>query len=146
MHTSKKLPFFVACMAIALTGCDQLGIESLSQKNAKIDAEGKAVGGACRHAGRALEDCYSMNKKASKAAVYAGWRDMDAYMRENKLEVVPPGLNTETTAPPAELVTKDAKDGKDPKSSTAENTKETSKTGKGKDESTAETTSSSTKH
>ena len=30
---------------------------------AKRESEGKAVGGACRHAGHAIEDCYAMNKK-----------------------------------------------------------------------------------
>ena len=27
--------------------------------------------------------------KASKASVFAGWKDMDAYMRENKIEGTP---------------------------------------------------------
>jgi hypothetical protein len=33
-----------------------------------------------------------MNPKAVKAAVYAGWRDMDAYMRENNIKAVVPDL------------------------------------------------------
>ncbi|HEX5357758.1 MAG TPA: hypothetical protein VFW93_16245, partial [Aquabacterium sp.] len=53
-------------------------------------AESKAVGSACRHAVRAIEDCYTLNPKADKAAVFAGWREMDEYMRENKLEGVAP--------------------------------------------------------
>jgi hypothetical protein len=77
-----------------LAGCDQLGIESASAVAARKDAEGKAVGGACRHAGRAIEDCYAMNRKADKAAVFAGWRDMNDYMRENKIETVPPQTGT----------------------------------------------------
>jgi hypothetical protein len=44
----------------------------------------------CRHAARAIEDCYGLNKKADKAAVFAGWREMNDYMRENKIEPVPP--------------------------------------------------------
>ena len=67
-----------------------LGLESPEKVAASREAEGKAVGGACRHAGRAIEDCYTMNKKADKAAVFAGWRDMNDYMRENKIEPVPP--------------------------------------------------------
>jgi hypothetical protein len=59
---------------------------------AKRDAEGKAVGGACRHAGRAIEDCYALNRKADKGAVFAGWREMNDYMRENKIEAVAPSL------------------------------------------------------
>ena len=31
-------------------------------------ADGKAIGGACRHAGRAIEDCYVLNKRAERAA------------------------------------------------------------------------------
>jgi hypothetical protein len=76
-------------LALLLSACEQLGIETPAQTVARQEAEGKAVGGACRHAGRALEDCYKSSPKISKAAIYAGWRDMDAYMRENKIEVVP---------------------------------------------------------
>lgn len=75
-------------IAIPLSACEQLGIETPAQTSARQEAEGKAVGGACRHAGRALEDCYKSSPKISKAAIYAGWRDMDAYMRDNKIEVV----------------------------------------------------------
>ena len=79
-----------------LAGCDMLGgalgIESPEKVAAARDADGKAIGGACRHAGRAIEDCYTMNKKADKAAVFAGWRDMNDYMMEHKLEVVPSQL------------------------------------------------------
>ena len=73
-------------------GCDQLA-EVLELPNpSKVEAEGRAVGSACRHAGRSLEDCYSLNPGASKAAVFAGWRDMNDYMMEHKLEVVPSQL------------------------------------------------------
>ncbi len=80
-------------MAPALVaGCDLLGIETLSQQQARSAAEGKAIGSACRHAGRAIEDCYTLNKKANKAAVFDGWREMNDYMAENKIEVLPPTL------------------------------------------------------
>ena len=75
-------------MASTLCACEQLGIDTPAQTAARQESEGKAVGGACRHAGRALEDCYKSSPKMSKAAIYAGWRDMDVYMRENKIEVV----------------------------------------------------------
>ena len=39
-----------------------------------------------------------MNRRASKAAVYAGWRDMDAYMRENNIAVVKPSQPEEEPA------------------------------------------------
>ena len=73
-----------------VAGCDMLGVESASAVAARREAEGKAIGGACRHAGRAIEDCYGMNRKADKAAVFAGWREMNDYMRENKVETVAP--------------------------------------------------------
>jgi hypothetical protein len=75
--------------AAALSGCDMFG-ESAEKLAANKEAEGKAIGSACRHAGRAIEDCYSMNRKADKASVFSGWRDMNDYMRENKIEAVPP--------------------------------------------------------
>jgi len=75
-----------------LSGCDVLGIETGTVVAAKREAEGKAIGGACRHAGRAIEDCYTLNRKADKGAVFAGWREMNDYMRENKIEEVAPTL------------------------------------------------------
>jgi hypothetical protein len=83
---------------LLLAGCDLLGIEGASALAARREAEGQAIGAACRHAGRAIEDCYGMNKKADKAAMFAGWREMNDYMRENKIEVVAPA----PPPPPAE--------------------------------------------
>ena len=85
---------------LVLAGCDMLGVESASAVAARKEAEGKAVGGACRHAGRAIEDCYAINKKAEKAAVFAGWREMNDYMRENKIETVAPQAAAEPEAAP----------------------------------------------
>ena len=65
-------------------------------------ADAKAIGGACRHGNRSIEDCYALNEKFPKASIYEGWRDMDQYMRENKLEgIEPKGLKP---APPAEEI------------------------------------------
>ena len=75
-----------------LAGCELLGIQSAQAIAAAKEAEGKAIGGACRHAGRAIEDCYQLNRRADKAAVFAGWREMNDYMRENQLEEVVPTL------------------------------------------------------
>jgi hypothetical protein len=87
------LAVFLALTAVvALSGCDMLGIESPEKVAAARDADGKAVGGACRHAGRAIEDCFAIYKKADRAAIFAGWRDMNDYMRENKIEPVTPQL------------------------------------------------------
>ena len=98
-----RLPPFLLCLssALLLAGCDMLGIESATVASEKRSAEGKAVGAACRHAGRAIEDCYTLNKKGEKAAIYAGWREMDDYMRENKLEPVVPVIKPEVPKPKA---------------------------------------------
>jgi hypothetical protein len=80
----------IALVALALSGCDQLGIETPVKAAEREVAAAKAVGGACRHALRAIEDCYVLNPKSDKSAVYEGWREMDEYMRENKLEGVVP--------------------------------------------------------
>ena len=88
---------FTVIVAGLLVGCDQLGIDTPEKVAQRKGAEAKAVGAACRHAMRAIEDCYLLNPKADKSAVFEGWREMDEYMRENKLE----GLKAEipTTAP-----------------------------------------------
>lgn len=82
--------------ATALTGCDQinqkLGLEDPAKKEARQEAEGKAVGSACRHSGRAIEDCYSIYSWLPKSPIYEGWKEMDAYMRENKIGTVEPQL------------------------------------------------------
>ena len=85
------LPLLLAAASL-LAGCDVVGIETASVTAAKREAEGKAIGGACRHAGRALEDCYALNKRADKGAVFAGWREMNDYMRENKISEVTPQI------------------------------------------------------
>jgi hypothetical protein len=88
---------FKCCLLVALlllAGCDMLGIESAQLVAERKEADGKAVGAACRHAGRALEDCYGLNRRADKAAVFAGWREMNDYMRENSIDAVLPQLTT----------------------------------------------------
>lgn len=93
---SLRAILIAATLLLGLAGCDmiqqQLGIEDQVAKAARTDAEGKAVGGACRQSGRAIEDCYAIYSWLPKAAIYEGWRDMDAYMRDNKLETVEPQL------------------------------------------------------
>jgi len=90
-------------LSLALAGCDLLGIETLSQVQARQADEGRAIGSACRHAGRAIEDCYALNKRADKAAMFAGWREMNDYMTENKIPTVMPAI-----APPgAQVADKD---------------------------------------
>ena len=81
MRSSRLL---ISLTALALLGgCDALGIETASQVLARKEAEGKAIGSACRHAIRSIESCFESNPKAGKSAVFEGWKEMDQYMREN---------------------------------------------------------------
>ncbi|MDP2017124.1 hypothetical protein [Hydrogenophaga sp.] len=86
-HTALTLCLVAA--ASLLPGCDALGVESASQIAAKKEAEGKAIGSACRHAVRSIEDCFGGYPRAGKAAVFAGWKEMDEYMRENAIVGMP---------------------------------------------------------
>jgi hypothetical protein len=105
-HPLSRMPamsktLLVISTVLLLSACDMLGLGP-DPKIAQREAEAKAIGGACRHGMRSIEDCYTLNKGINKAAIFDGWREMDAYMRENKIEgakaqiapVVPP-------APPA---------------------------------------------
>ncbi|WP_246167835.1 hypothetical protein [Propionivibrio limicola] len=104
----KRLPplqafLIAASVSLILSGCDavqqKMGIEDPIAKAERENADGKAVGGACRQSGRAIEDCYSIYSWLPKASIYEGWRDMDAYMRENNLETIAPQLPP--VAPPS---------------------------------------------
>jgi hypothetical protein len=86
MRVRLLLPAAICLAVWLLPGCDLLNVESSSVVAARKEAEGKAIGSACRHALRAIEDCYTLNSKAQKAAIFAGWREMDEYMRENKID------------------------------------------------------------
>jgi hypothetical protein len=89
----RRLAFLIVFPLVAqLAGCDALGIESAEKISAARQADGRAIGGACRHAARAIEDCYAIYRKADRAAIFAGWRDMNDYMRDNKIEPVMPVL------------------------------------------------------
>lgn len=90
----RLLPPFL--LVLGLTGCEQvsqqLGMEDPAKKEARAEAEGKAVGSACRQSGRAIEDCYAIYSWLPKAPIFAGWKEMDAYMRENQIETIAPQL------------------------------------------------------
>jgi outer membrane biosynthesis protein TonB len=87
------MPMFARLLVLALTlslaGCD-LEAMLADPKVAQREADAKAIGGACRHGLRSIEDCYALNEKASKSAVFAGWKEMDQYMRDNKIEGIEP--------------------------------------------------------
>jgi hypothetical protein len=82
----KLRPLFTV-IVVLLAGCDIPGLGP-DPKATQREAESKAIGGACRFGLRSIEDCYILNEKASKADMFVGWKDMDQYMRENKIEGV----------------------------------------------------------
>jgi hypothetical protein len=93
----KNRTLLIVLPALLLVGCDLLGLGP-DPRIAQREADAKAIGGACRHGLRSIEDCYTLNKGIAKSSIYAGWREMDEYMRENKLEGVRPEIQP---APPA---------------------------------------------
>ena len=80
-----------------------VGFESAEQKTERLLAEGKAVGNACSHAGRAIEDCYTIYSWLPRAGIFDGWLAMDQYMREHSIKPVQP------TLPPPEAPNKKRK-------------------------------------
>lgn len=86
-------------LVLSLTGCERLN-EIANQ--AKLN--GRAIGAACRHSGRALEDCFQRNPRVSKADVYAGWKEMNEYMTQKKLDVIAPPPDKVRKAPPVATV------------------------------------------
>ena len=100
-----------------LTGClEQVPGLGPPPKVLAKQKEDRAIGSACRYAMRSIEDCYVLNPKAAKNDVFSGWKEMDAYMRENKIEGVPsvltqpPPAPTREPAAPEEISTERASD------------------------------------
>jgi len=79
------LRLFITVLAALLSGCIIPGTDP-DPRIAQREAEAKAIGSACRYGVRTIEDCYSINEGSSKAHIFAGWKEMDEYMRENKIE------------------------------------------------------------
>jgi hypothetical protein len=104
MPRSLRLTLAMLPLVATLAGCDLLGIETASQQAAKREADGKAIGGACRHAARSIEQCFEQYKRAERAAVFAGWREMNDYMRENNIQAIA----AVPEPPPVAAATKDA--------------------------------------
>ena len=96
----------IASVALLLAACDIPGLGP-DPRIAQREADGKAIGAACRHALRGIEDCYSLNEKALKTAVFEGWKEMDVYMRENKVEGIPP--KDAKSQPVEEIIVEDKK-------------------------------------
>lgn len=104
------LRLLITAIALLLAACDIPGMGP-DPKIAQREAEAKAVGSACRHGLRNIEDCYNLNEGVSKAAIFAGWKAMDEYMRENKIEGI--RATVSQTEPEEEIV-----DDKKPKTDT----------------------------
>lgn len=94
---SLRLPIALALLSL-LAACDIPGLGP-DPRVAQREEEAKAIGGACRFAVRGIEDCYANNPKSSKAAIFAGWKDMDGYMRDNKIEGIPASGSAAATPP-----------------------------------------------
>lgn len=95
----RRILLAIATLApLGLTACDMLGLESATVVAARREAEGKAIGAGCRHAARPVEQCYALNRRAEKAAVFVGWKEMNDYMTENKIAAVPADAEPAPTA------------------------------------------------
>jgi hypothetical protein len=99
------LRLLITTVALLLAGCDIPGMGP-DPRIAQREADAKAIGSACRHGLRGIEDCYSLNEGASKADMFTGWKEMDQYMRENKIEGI---RATVANAEPEEAVVEDPK-------------------------------------
>lgn len=92
----KTASLVLAAALPLLCGCDRLGelleIPDPAREAAQTQADGQAIGSACRQGGRSLEDCYALNPDARKAAIFAGWKTMNDYMMEHNLKEVPSQL------------------------------------------------------
>lgn len=77
-------------LTLSLTACDALKDRMGIKDPAKVEAEAKAIGASCRLSGRGLEDCYDLNVSYPRAPIYAGWKEMNEYMAERKMEEQPP--------------------------------------------------------
>ena len=108
MPTSSPLiaRLLLAGAALLLTACDKIPGMGPDPAIARREAEAKAIGGGCRHGLRSIEDCYNLNERASKSAIFEGWKEMDQYMRENKIEGV---RAVEAQAEPTEEIIPDDK-------------------------------------
>jgi len=97
----------LAPVTLLLAGCDIPGLGP-DPKVVQREADARATGGACRYAQRGIEDCYTLNPKAPKSAVFDGWKDMDQYMRDNKIEGAPSVIPVPVAAPPESAEAKPA--------------------------------------
>lgn len=108
-----RVPILLFALTL-LAGCDRLYERAGLPDPAKVLAEGKAIGGACRHAGRGLEDCFTLNPTASKSAIYEGWKEMNEYMAKNAMQAIPPQIEPKALRKPAEKTKAEEDEGEEP--------------------------------
>jgi hypothetical protein len=96
-----------ALLLAGLAGCDQITELMADPRVAQRAADAKAIGSACRYGVRSIEDCYAMNDKVSKAGIFEGWKEMDQYMLDNKIDGIP--FSGSKSASPVEEVISGAK-------------------------------------
>lgn len=90
LHTPIRPALLAICaLSALLAGCNEIPGLGPDPRTVAKESEARAIGGACRHAMRGLEDCYALNPKSPKGMVFEGWKDMDSYMREFKIEGTP---------------------------------------------------------
>ncbi|MDR3087562.1 MAG: hypothetical protein LBU45_06380 [Azoarcus sp.] len=105
VHSIMRKTACLVCMAMLpfLSACDRLvdllDIPDPAREAIEAQAEGEAIGSACRQTGRSIEDCYALNPTAQKAAIFTGWKSMNDYMSEHDLKEVPSLISR--NAPPA---------------------------------------------
>jgi hypothetical protein len=87
MH--KTACFVLTAALLLLPACDRLADTLEMPDPARETADARAIGSACRQAGRSIEDCYALNPDARKASVFEGWKSMNEYMAEHALKEVP---------------------------------------------------------
>lgn len=99
----------ILSFVLLLAGCDQINALMTDPRIAQRAADAKAIGSACRFGLRSIEDCYAVNDKVSKAGIFEGWKEMDQYMRDNKIEGIPSALSKSPS--PVEEVIAESKTG-----------------------------------
>jgi hypothetical protein len=102
--------FCLFALTLLLAGCDSGLIPGLGTDPRAVAKEADSYGL------RSIEDCYTLNPKATKSHVFTGWKEMDQYMRENKIEGAASTVSGQeeaaAPAPPADKASAPKTDGK----------------------------------
>jgi len=103
-----KISGLILAVCCLLPGCDKGDASKDAEHDQAVrDANARATGSACRQSARALEDCYKMNPDSDRGSIFAGWKDMNDYMRENKIDDVKPAVEAAAASSAASTDTKD---------------------------------------